>query len=304
MKDPDMGTGNQESGVSHAAWYATIVLFAFAFLAIVGGTQATVFYSQFTPRIADANDLLFDLLVEKAQGSLYHDINVRLESLKESAVHGEGAEDRLTNARDSFDDHFSSAPIEALESLQSDLPALGAGLKGAGEELDRLAESLDRMQEVYSDSYRQLLLDLDSPPLYLWPTASILANKSAYRHAATLNRALYLAQVGEIGTARVMLTGLHASTDDPKLLGLANYTLGRLQFELFLSRPEAEFYTQSVAYLRESLQADPDAPLAKRFFDYLLSLSQTEAVPREGEGRPTTPSEGEGAAISADKRRF
>lgn len=284
--------------------YAMIVLILFAIVAIIGGTQAALFYSQFTPRIAKANGLLFDLLVEKAQGSHYHSIELQLDSLKELAVHGEGAESRLAIAWDNFDDHFATVPVEALANLRSDLPALGAGLKGAEESLERLGEHLDRMQAIYSDSYRQLLIDLGQPPIYLWPIAWIIASRSDYRQAATLNRALYLAQVGEIGTARVMLAGLHASADDPHMLGLANYTLGRLQFELFLARPEAEFYTQSVLYLRESLQADPDSPLAKRFFDYLLSLSQTEAVPREGEGRPTTPAEGEGAAISADKRRF
>ena len=284
--------------------YAMITLIVIALTAVIGGTQAALFYSQITPRAAQANGLLFDLMVERAQGNLYRALELQIETLRESAVHGEGAEERLANAWDKFDDHFSSVPVEAIESLRSELPALGTGLKGAREGLDRLAESLNRMQKIYSDSYRQLLLDLERPPLYLWPTASIVARKSAYWHAATLNRALYLAQVGEIGTARVMLAGLHASTDDPKMLGLTNYTLGRLQFELFISRPEAEFYTQSVGYLRESLRADPDSPLAKRFIDYLLSLSQTEAVPREGEGRPTTPAEGEGAAISADKRRF
>lgn len=299
-----MDVNGQELNPGRLGQYATIVLIVSALAAVLGGTQAALFYGQFTPRVADANGQLFDLLVERTQGSLYRDLELELEKLRESAVHGEDAEERLADAWDKFDDHFSSAPVEALESLQSELPALGAGLQGAGEGLDRLAASLDRLQEIYTDSYRQLLLDLDSPPLYLWPTAPIVARKSAYWHAATLNRALYLAQVGEIGTARVMLTGLHASTDDPKLLGLVNYTLGRLQFELFRSRPEAEFYTQSVGYLRESLKADPDSSLSKRFFDYLLSLSQTEAVPREGEGRPTTPSEGEGAAISADKRRF
>lgn len=284
--------------------YATIALIVIALTVVISGTQAALFYSQFTPRTGEANGLLFDLLVERMQGSLYRDLELQFETLRESAVHGEGAEERLASAWDKFDDHFSSAPVEAIESLQSELPALGAGLKGAREGLHRLEESLDRMRRIYSDSYRQLLLDLERPPLYLRPTASIVARRSEYWHAATLNRALYLAQVGEIGTARVMLTGLHASTDDPKMLGLVNYTLGRLQFELFLSRPEADFYTQSVGYLRESLRADPDSPLAKRFFDYLLSLSQTETVPREGEGRPTTPAEGEGAAISADKRRF
>jgi hypothetical protein len=297
MKDPDT---NSQS----AARYVTVVLLFIALITIVGGTQAAVFYNQFSPRVGHANGLLFDLLVEKAQGSLYHGVELQIESLKKLSAHGEDSASRLATAWDNFDDHFASAPGEAVQTLRNDLPVLGAGLKGAADDLQRLADDLDGLQAIYSDPYRRLMTDLEQPPLYLWPTATILASRSGYRQAVTLNRALYLAQVGEIGTSRVMLAGLYASTDDPYMLGLVNYTLGRLQFELFRSRPEAEFYTQSVMYLRESLQADPDAALAKRFFDYLLSLSQTETVPRSGEGRPTTPSEGEGAAISADKRKF
>lgn len=290
--------------LSRGARYATIALLVFAFAAIVGGTQAALFYSEFRPRVARANSLLFNLLVEKTQGSIYRSIEVQLEALENSSEDGEGMENLVTTAWDNFDDHFALAPNEALETLRAELPVFAAGLKDAGSEIERLGEELDRLRAIYSDPYKQLLADLERPPLYLWPTASLLAGKSGYRQAMTLNRALYLAQVGEIGTARVMLAGLHASTDDPKMLGLINYTLGRLQFELFRARPDAEFYVQSVFYLRESLQADPDSSLAKRFFDYLFSLSQADSVPRAGEGEPTTPSEGEGAAISADKRKF
>lgn len=299
-----MDLGDQDLMLSPWVRRTIIVLLIVALAAVTGGTQAVLFYGKFTPGVANANGLLFDLLVEKAQGSLYHELQLKLESLQESAPHGEDSASRLAQAWDGFDDHFSSAPVEALETLRNELPVLAAGLKGAADELQGLGNHLERLTEIYSDPYRQLAADLERPPVYLWPTATILAESSGYSRVVTLNRALYLAQVGEIGTSRVMLTGLHASAEDPQLRGLVNYMLGRLQFELFRSRPEAEFYTQSVMYLRESLKSDPQSSLGKRFFDYLLSLSQTEAVPREGEGQPTTPAEGEGAAISADRRKF
>jgi hypothetical protein len=283
---------------------ATVALLVVAFALVVGGMQAAAFYGKFTPRVQNANGLLFDLLVESAQGSLFNEVQLKLEGLKELVAHGEDSALRLSEAWDNFDDHFSSAPVEALETLNNELPGLGAGLKGASGQLHSLRNDLERLTVIYSDPYRELIAQLDRPPMYLWPTATLLAETSGYRHAVTLNRALYLAQVGEIGTSRVMLTGLHASAEGSQMRGLVNYMLGRLQFELFRSRPEAEFYTQSVMYLRESLKEDPTSSLTKRLFDYLLSLSQTEAVPREGEGRPTTPAEGEGAAISADRRKF
>ncbi len=80
--------------------------------------------------------------------------------------------------------------------------------------------------------------------------------------------------------------------------------LGRLHFELFRATPEVEYYTQSVEYLRQSLLTDPDLQFAQRLLDFLLSLPQSATAPQAAEGRPETPSEGEGAAISAEKRIF
>jgi hypothetical protein len=283
---------------------ATVALLIAALVTIIGAVQAAAFYGRFAPGVERANGLLFDLMVERAQGGLYAEVQTQLQGLKGLAAHGEDSALRLAQAWDAFDDHFAAAPVEALEILKNELPALGAGLKDAADELEGLRAHLERLIEIYSDPYDELIAELDDPPVYLRPTAAIIAETSGYRQAVTLNRALYLAQVGEIGTSRVMLTGLHAQASEARTRGLVNYMLGRLQFELFRSRPEAEFYTQSVMYLRESLKDDPEASLTQRLFDYLLSLSQTEAVPREGEGRPTTPAEGEGAAISADRRRF
>ena len=88
------------------------------------------------------------------------------------------------------------------------------------------------------------------------------------------------------------------------MLGRVYYLLARLQFQLFLETPEVEYYSQSLRYLRESLAADPEAELPRRLLDFLLSLSASATAPQSAEGRPETPSEGEGAAISAEKRVF
>jgi len=101
-----------------------------------------------------------------------------------------------------------------------------------------------------------------------------------------------------------MLAGLNASVEDPGVLATIYYTLARLQFELFRATPEVEYYTQSIQYLRQSLIADPDLQLAQRLLDFLLSLPPTAAAPQAADGRPETPSEGEGAAVSAENRIF
>lgn len=295
--------GSARQDASRFVRYGLFGLLAVAFAAMLVGVQATLFYQMFTPRVTQANRLLFDLVVEGSQRDLYQRITAQVEELRKSGA-TEDQSAKLTNAWNDFHNHFATAPDEEFEELRTELTAFGTVTAGSAASVAQLRDDLQRLQVIYTDRYKPLLEEIENPPFYLWPSAYFLANHSGYRDAITLNHTLHLAQVGEVGTARVMLTGLRASTEDPQMLGLIYYMLGRLQFELFRSRPEAEFYTQSVQYLRQSLRADPDSPLAKHFIDYLLSLSQGQAAPRAGEGQPTTPSEGEGAAISADKRRF
>jgi len=281
-----------------------MLLLAVAAILFVCGAQAALFHKTFAPRIAQANAALFDLIVEKAQRNLYAGIAAQIQALGALTPDTDGEDPSLADAWSEFGVHFATAPREAIDTFIDQLPGLTAGVSNAGDEVTRVTADLDRLKTIYADSYKDLLADLKRPPLYLWPTAAIYAGRSGYRQAVTLNRALYLAQIGEIGTARVMLAGLNATADDPELLGTIYYTLGRLQFELFMTEPDAEYFTQSVQYLRQSLDADPGMPLAKRLLDYLLSLSQTAAAPQAAEGRPETPSEGQGAAVSAEKRVF
>jgi len=213
-------------------------------------------------------------------------------------------EPALAVAWKEFAGHFTAVPRDATATLASALPELMAGNRADAGAIQKLTTRIERLQAIYADSNKELLADLREPPAYLWPMASIVAERSGYRQAVTLNRALYLAQTGEIGTARVMLAGLNASVEDPDVLATIYYMLGRLQFELFRATPEVEYYMQSIQYLRQSLVADPGLQLAQRLLDFLLSLPQAETAPQSPDGRPETPSEGEGAAVSAEKRIF
>lgn len=273
---------------------------AIAVALIVGGLQSYAFYRTFTPRVEHANRLLFDLTVESSGYAIYERIAGQVRQLEND---GGDRYSGLGEAWGTFVQQFSAAPDTAIAGLRRELEALGSA-DGDDLALARLLADLRRFEAMHVDRYEPLLQRLDQPPFWLWPTAQLLSRYSDAGDIVTLNRALHLAQVGEVGTARVLLAGLRASTDDPHMLGLVYYVLGRLEFELFRARPEADLYAQSVQYVRQSLQSDPGSELAKRFLDYLLSLQQEEAVPRAGEGKPTTPSEGEGAAVSADERRF
>lgn len=280
--------------------YGRLVLPAIAVVAIVAGLQSVAFYRTFTPSVDHANRRLFDLVVESSRKELYEGIAVQVRELEHA---DEDRSPGLSGAWRRFNEQFSAAPATAIAALRVELGALEPG--GAPDSaVGRLRADLRRFEAIHIDRYEPLLERLEDPPLWLWPTGHLLARYSGVGEVMRLDRALHLAQVGEIGTARVMLTGLGASTESPRMLGLVYYVLGRLEFELFRTRPDAELYARSIQYVRQSLQSDPDSELAKHFLDYLLSLGRAEVIPRAGGGEPTTPSEGEGAAVSADERRF
>ncbi len=281
-----------------------IVILILLAIVSVAATQAMLFYFLMTPRIEQANAQLFELSVENSQRSLYYGIARQVRTLIELAPDTDAREPPLANAWAEFEVHFTAAPRDAVAALADEMPALTTGSRADAGAVRKLTASLERLRAIYADSYKELLADLRKPPIFLWPMASIVAERSGYRQAVTLNRALYLAQTGEIGTARVMLAGLNASVEDPGVLATIYYTLARLQFELFRATPEVDYYTQSIQYLRQSLIADPDLQLAQRLLDFLLSLPQVAAAPQAADGRPETPSEGEGAAVSAENRIF
>lgn len=272
--------------------------------AVIVSAQAALFFQLFAPRVSQANAQLHALTLETAQRKLATRVATQIESLSKINAQRDITERTPAEALRDFRNHFSVAPVDALSTLQDELTVLTAGVPDVAEQVDKISADIDRMRTIYADDYKSLLADLKRPPWYLWPTASLVAVKSGYRQAATMNRAIYLAETGEIGTARVMLAGLNASVIDASIEAKIYYTLARLQFELFRRTPEADYYTQSIQYLRQSLRTDPDYTLAKRLLDFLLSLDQAATAPQSAEGRPEAPSDGEGAAVSAEKRIF
>lgn len=282
-----------------ALWGALLVV---PIAVLVASLQAAVFFSTYAPAVADANTRLFDLMVEHAQRTEFRAVARQVEALRKSPATAPAK--NLATAWDRFGSHFAAAPRDAIAGMQSDLVALRPELGAEPDALKELETGLARLERIYADEWRSLAAAATDPPAYLWPTAGMVASLSGFREAITLNRALYLAQTGDIGTARVMLAGLNASAEDPGLRAVTYYVLARLQLALFRSTQEVEYYQQSLQYLDQSLKFDPGLELAKRLLDYLLSLSRAEAVPQSAEGRPETPSEGEGAAVSAGKRIF
>jgi len=298
--EPQEGADMPRRGKKHAV----IILIVIGLVSLLAGMQSLLFFSIYAPRVDTANMRLDALTTEVARGDMHKAVQAQLKSLIGKAGNKSDLGARIGSALKAFNDDFNQAPMDKIKVLRSAIPAIEKGLTGTGAGTGKLVAALDRLQTTYTDPYGSLFSDLDAPPWYLQPLAGMLRNLSGYYDAVTLNRAMFLARTGELGTARVLLTGLYARARDPHVLGLVYYCLGRLQYERFATRPEPENYTQSVQYIRQSLQADPHLSLAKKMLDYLLSLSQAQGIPRPGKGEPKTMTEGSQGAITKEKPLF
>ena len=187
-------------------------------LVIAGAIQALSFYQLFAPRVASASAATYALMLENSQRALYRQLAVDIEPWFDSTSGNEAEERTLAKAWSDFDGHFAAAPFEAIVALGEELPALLASAGADVARSDQIITQLERLQIIYTDTNKALLAELKRPPLYLWPIAPLAAERSGYRQAVTYNRALYLAQTGDIGTSRVMLAGLNASAEDPEVL--------------------------------------------------------------------------------------
>jgi len=302
---------SNENGIKSSNKNFSLILFITASILILVGIQIFIFYNIYSPRVASANDKMVAFTAEKARGDMQRNIQQQYSALSLSVKGVTGVARQLDDLFEVLTQHFRESPLETSlevrtqlltiqvtlqEKLQSDTP--DGVTSEMIDEITLLVKNLDRLREIYTVPFEQLQNQLQNSPWYLWPTAGVLVKTSGYLNAAIFNRAIYLAQIGEMGTARVLLTGLHGAADDQKLLGLIFYGLGRLQWELFLTRSDPENYFQAVKFLQQSMQSDPDSELAKRLFDYFKSLSQSEGSPGEGSGEPTVPTEGEAGAVT------
>lgn len=178
--------------------------------------------------------------------------------------------------------------MSRLDGANAKLHELVKEGRGGGARPTGDSDEIGRLDHDYSDPYAALQADVEAPALYYWPAAVLMNAALGYTDVITFNRAVYLIRIGELGTARVLLNGLHASADDAEALGLVYYALGRLEFEVYRLGPKPESYKDSIHYvkavqhLRESLKSNPESSLAKRFYDYLLSLPPMETGLRKG----------------------
>jgi len=296
--------------------YLSIALIALAAVMLLTGLQAMMYYTRYIPRVNTLNDQMTAFMTEKAENIVLIDIQEKFRSLVESLRSEEVHARQVLSIFELLVKHFRQTPVQTAEEVRVALLKLGEELQQqgqtqgntllstAGNDVNSLATRLNDLKDIYTIEFDQLQSDLEYPPWYLWPTGSAIRYKTGYLSAVTYNRAMYLSQIGETGTARVLLTGLYSSADNEQLRGLVFYGLGRLQWELFTITNEPENYFQAVKYIRQSIQTDPEMDLSKRVFDFMMSLSQGDSAPRAGEGDPSNPSEGEAASVSETTPMF
>lgn len=290
--------------------YISMALLVLALMMVLAGIQASLYYVHFISRVNETNGRMTAFMQEKSsmriQKQVQEGFRLLIESLKEEQAYA----GQVLEQFELLVKLFRQSPLQIADEVHEALLTMSEQFRKQGEvdskpilitassDITRLAADLKSLRDRYTVEFEQLQADLENLPWYTWPTGILLRNRTGYLAAVTYNRAMYLSQIGETGTARVLLTGLYSSTDDEPMLAMVYYGLGRLQWELFLTGSKPENYFQAAKYLRQSIQASPDMDMAKRLFDFLMSLSQGDSAAQAGEGDPSNPSEGEAASIS------
>ena len=267
---------------------------------IIFGLQAWGFYSLLGPRIEIADENLMALLEEVSANSL---IDETLST--------------LSDYRREYDDGVRSRQILGLRQMivrgYRDNPraVVDEALRISGgfnpdsaierELLASLRRNLLRLQTIYSDQYGDVIARFNRPPLYLQPTAALLALNQSTRDRLEFNHALYLMLSGNRSAANSMYSELRRSTGNGEIHARSLYAQARLQFEAFQIDADPEYYRQARQYTQESLSSDPTQGVPKLFLEYLLSIEQramdVESTPEEGQGAGEA--DGERGSISS-----
>lgn len=285
------------------------LLMAVATLILLAGIQGLAYYLYFIPQVDEVNGKYTAFMQERTELTLQTKVQDGFKAIIEELKPEEAYARQVLEQFENLVKLFRQTPREIAEEVHDALLTLSEQYKKDGEanakpllvkaagDLQTLAADINTLRETYTINFEDVQSKLDTPPWYFWPTGNLIRYRTGYLSAIIYNRAMYLSQIGETGTARVLLTGLYASTTDEKMKSMVYYGLGRLQWELFTTLSEPEHYFQSLKYMRQSMQSDPQYEMPKRVLDFMLSLDQGDSAPRAGEGDPSNPSEGQAASV-------
>lgn len=267
---------------------------------IIFGLQAWGFYSLLGPRIEIADDNLMALLEEVSANSL---IDETLSTLRDyRRENDDGVRSRqILGLRQMIVRAYRDDPRAVVDEAIRISGGFNPDSAIERELLASLRRNLLRLQAIYSDQYGDVIARFNRPPLYLQPTAALLALNQFTRDRLEFNHALYLMLSGNRSAANSMYSELRRSAGNDEIHARSLYAQARLQFEAFQIDADPEYYRQARQYTQESLSSDPTQGVPKLFLEYLLSIEQramdVESTPEEGQGAGEA--DGERGSISS-----
>lgn len=272
---------------------------------VIIGLQAYGFYNYFMPRVDSANQELDRLLDEVSTNSFVNEVLNDLGDLRRVSE-DEPYRKEIVQIYERFIKDFLEDRREAIAELVRISGTLNTPPGPLGEEsMATLSAGVEELQALYSDHYAGIIEQLDSPPIYLQPTASFIGDKHGLERDIHFNHGLYLSAVGDRGPANAVFNELKDSTVDKEFLAQVQYAQARLLYDAYQAEGQFDYYQQAIQSLKDSLRSNPDYGQPKLFLEYLLSLdrgSQEASAPVTGDG--TGEAEGERGVISSAPPNF
>lgn len=274
-------------------------------ITIIAGFQAYGFYSYFNPQLDSANQSLDHLVDEIATNGFTNKVLNDLGDLRRISE-DENYKKEIVQIYERFIGEFLEDKIATIEEFVRITDALTAPQGPLGEEsLALLKKGVSDLKILYSDQYQPIIDRLDSPPLYLQPTAAFLKRGSSLEKNLIFNHGVYLSLVGDRSAANTLFNDLENMQVDNEFLAVVHYAQARMLFDAFQSEGQFDYYQQAIQALKESLRRNPDYGQPKLFLEYLLSLdrgSQEVNAPVAGDG--SGEAEGERGVISSAPPNF
>jgi tetratricopeptide (TPR) repeat protein len=302
MSSPD--TGLQ---VNKGQWLGKLpgILRILGVAVIIAGIQSYGFYVFYVPRVNAANQELDHLIDEVATNKFVNSVLNDLGDLRRNSQ-DEGYRKEIVQVYERFIKEFLEDPRVAIEEFARITSGFNPPEGALGKEsLATLRSGVESLQALYSDHYQEIIDDLNSPPLYLQPTASLIRNNNVLERNVRFNRGVYLSLVGDRSPANTIFNDLKNSDIDNRFRSVVNYAQARLLYDAFQSEGQFDYFQQAIQTLKESLRNDPEYGQPKLFLEYLLSLdkgSQEVNAPVTGDG--TGEAEGERGVISSAPPNF
>ena len=272
---------------------------------IIVGLQSYGFYVHFVPQINSANEeldhLMDDVATNKFVNKVLNDLGNLRRVSEDKAFQGE-----IVQIYERFIKDFLENRLEAIAEFARITATLNTPEGPLGEEsMATLRTGVEQLVSLYADNYQKLIDDLDSPPLYLQPTASFIKRNDTLEQNIMFNHGVYLSIVSDRGAANTIFNDLKKENIDDAFNAVILYAQARMLFDAFQAEGQFDYYQQAIQTLKESLRSNPDYGQPKLFLEYLLSLdrgSQEVNAPVTGDG--SGEAEGERGVISSAPPNF